>query len=259
MNIVFVGDVFGRPGRDAVKKLLPRIRQEFVPALVIANGENATHGTAMTRPAYEELAAAGVDVFTGGNHTLGKKDSLDLMALHANVLCPGNISPAVRSHGFGVFDTPDGSVAVINAIGQYCMNGVDSPFHYLEELLGYQDIAGAVVRVLDFHAEATAEKAAMLYLTDGRLSAVIGTHTHVPTADARVTPRGTAFITDVGMTGVGTSIIGLDPTVMLEHFRTGVTQHPKVATGDAVLMAVVVDVDTETGRSRCITPLIRNA
>ncbi|HPS69745.1 MAG TPA: TIGR00282 family metallophosphoesterase [Candidatus Cryosericum sp.] len=259
MNILFVGDVFGRPGRDAVKKLLPGIRQEFAPALVIANGENATHGTAMTQPAYEELTAAGVDVFTGGNHTLGKKESLDLMALHANVLCPGNISPAVRSHGFGVFSTPDGSVAVINAMGQYCMNGVDSPFHYLEELLEYQDVAGAAVRVLDFHAEATAEKAAMLCLTDGRLSAVIGTHTHVPTADARVTPRGTAFISDVGMTGVQSSIIGLDPAVMLEHFRTGVTQHPKVAAGDAVLMAVVVDVDTETGLSRSITPLIRNA
>ena len=258
MRLLFIGDVFGRPGRTIVRRLLPELREELQPAVVLANAENATHGTGMTRSAFEELSAAGVDVFTGGNHTLGKPEILDLMREHPNVLCPGNVSPAVRCHGFVIWQTPDGPIAVVNVMGQYCMNGVDSPFQYMEDVLHDPEIEAVPVKVVDFHAEATAEKAAMLRLLDGRVSGILGTHTHVPTADARVTAAGTAFITDVGMTGVRSSIIGLDPEVMMRRFETGITYAPRVAEGEATLMAVVVDIDASTGSGTAITLLQRD-
>ncbi len=258
MRVLFIGDIFGRPGRTIVRRLLPQLRTELRPSIVVANAENATHGTGMTRSAFEELSAAGVDIFTGGNHTLGKPEVLDLMEDYPCVLCPGNVSPAVRRHGSVIWQTPDGPVAVINVMGQYCMNGVDNPFRYVEETLSDPEIAAVAVKLVDFHAEATAEKATMLRLLDGRISAVLGTHTHVPTADARVTAAGTAFITDVGMTGVRSSIIGLDPEVMIRRFKTGIMYAPRVAEGDATLMAVVVDVDASTGSSTAISLLQRD-
>ncbi|MHB8106531.1 MAG: TIGR00282 family metallophosphoesterase [Candidatus Cryosericum sp.] len=258
MRLLFIGDVFGRPGRTIVRRLLPQLKAELQPTVVVANAENATHGTGMTRSAFEELSAAGVDIFTGGNHTLGKPEIIDLMQEHATILCPGNISPAVKSHGSVIWHTQSGPVAIVNVMGQYCMNGVDNPFRYVEEVLRDPEIGAARIRILDFHAEATAEKAAMLRLLDGQVSAILGTHTHVPTADARVTAAGTAFITDVGMTGVRSSIIGLDPEVMMRRLETGIMYPPRVAEGDATLMAVVVDIDASTGRSTAITLLQRD-
>jgi len=259
MKVLFIGDIFGRPGRTAVHRSLGRLREEVRPSLVVANAENATHGTGMNRSAFEELSADGIDVFTGGNHTLGKPEILDLMQEHANVLCPGNISRIVQRHGWTIWPTSDGPVAILNVMGQYCMNGVDSPYGYLEDVLASEAMAQVPVRVVDVHAEATAEKAALLYLFDGRVSAMLGTHTHVPTADARVTSKGTAFITDVGMTGVSSSIIGLDPETMAHHYRTGVTYPPRVAEGEATLMGVVIDIDPSTGRSTSIVSLQRQA
>jgi hypothetical protein len=258
VRLLFIGDVFGRPGRTIVRRLLPQLKAELRPTVVVANAENATHGTGMTRSAFEELSAAGVDIFTGGNHTLGKPEILDLMQEHPSVLCPGNVSPAIRRHGSIIWQTPEGPLAVVNVMGQYCMNGVDNPFRYMEEVLRDPEIAAVRMKVVDVHAEATAEKAAMLRLLDGRMSAVLGTHTHVPTADARVTAAGTAFITDVGMTGVRSSIIGLDPEVMMRRFETGIMYAPRVAEGDATLMAVVVDIDASTGSSTSITLLQRD-
>jgi metallophosphoesterase (TIGR00282 family) len=257
VRLLFIGDIFGRPGRLVVRRLLKQLKLEFTPSLVVANAENATHGTGMNAAAFEELSAAGVDVFTGGNHTLGKPEVLDLMSAHPAVLCPGNVSPAASRHGSVVWDSPEGPVAIVNIMGQYCLNGVDNPFRYAEEVLAEPEIAAARMKVVDFHAEATAEKAALLYLLDGRVSAIIGTHTHVPTADARVTPAGTAFITDVGMTG--SSIIGLDAEVMMRRYTTGVMYAPRVAEGDATLMAVVVDIDPVSGRSTSIQLLQREA
>ncbi|MCX6085729.1 MAG: TIGR00282 family metallophosphoesterase [Caldiserica bacterium] len=258
MRLLFIGDVFGRPGRTIVRRLLPQLKQELQATVVVANTENATHGTGMTRSAFEELSAAGVDIFTGGNHTLGKPEILDLMQEYSQVLCPGNVSPAIRSHGSVIWQTPDGPLAVINVMGQYCMNGVDNPFRYVEEVLHDPQVGSVCVKIVDFHAEATAEKAAMLSLLDGHVSAVLGTHTHVPTADARITSAGTAFITDVGMTGVRASIIGLDPEVMMRRFQTGIMYAPRVAEGDATLMAVVIDIDAATGSSTSITLLQRD-
>lgn len=259
MRVLFIGDIFGRPGRTAVHRLLGRLREEFRPDLVVANAENATHGTGMNRSSFEELSADGIDVFTGGNHTLGKPEILDLMQDHSNVLCPGNISRAVRDHGFVLWTTSEGPVAILNVMGQYCMSGVDSPYGYLEDVLAGAGMTQVQMRIIDVHAEATAEKAALLYLFDGRVSAIVGTHTHVPTADARVTSKGTAFITDVGMTGVSSSIIGLDPETMAHHYRTGVTYPARVAEGETTLMAVVIDIDPGTGRSISIAALQRQS
>jgi metallophosphoesterase (TIGR00282 family) len=258
VRLLFIGDVFGRPGRTIVRRLLPQLKEELRPAVVVANAENATHGTGMTRSAFEELSAAGVDIFTGGNHTLGKPEILELMQEHSSILCPGNVSPAVKRHGSVIWQTPEGPLAVVNVMGQYCMSGVDSPFRYMEDVLRDPDVAAVRMKVVDVHAEATAEKAAMLRLLDGRMSAILGTHTHVPTADARVTAAGTAFITDVGMTGVRSSIIGLDPEVMMRRFETGIMYAPRVAEGDATFMAVVVDIDASTGNSTSITLLQRD-
>lgn len=259
MRVLFIGDIFGRPGRTAIHRLLVGLREEFQPVLVVANAENATHGTGMTRSAFEELSGAGIDVFTGGNHTLAKPEIMSLMEQRANVLCPGNISRALGRHGWVLVPTNDGPVAVINIMGQYCMNGADSPYEYLEEVLASPDMQHVLMRIVDVHAEASAEKAALLYLFDGRLSAILGTHTHVPTADARVTERGTAFMTDVGMTGVRSSIIGLDPETIARHIQTGIAYPPRVAEGEATLMAVVVDIDPRAGRSTSIMPIQRQS
>lgn len=259
MRLLFIGDIFGRPGRLVVRRLLQGLKSEFSPTLVVANAENATHGTGMNATAFEELSAAGVDVFTGGNHTLGKPEVLELMNAHCNVLCPGNVSPAASRHGSIIWDSPEGPVAIVNIMGQYCLNGVDNPFRYAEEVLAEPEVAAARMKVVDFHAEATAEKAALLYLLDGRVSVIIGTHTHVPTADGRVTPSGTAFISDVGMTGVRSSIIGLDAEVMMRRYTTGVMYTPRVAEGEATLMAVIVDIDAATGKSTSIRFIQREA
>ncbi len=257
MRLLFIGDIFGRPGRLAVRRLMGQLKEELRPSLVVANAENATHGTGMNAAAFEELSAAGIDIFTGGNHTLGKPEVLELMSAHRSVLCPGNISPAASIHGSVVWQSPEGPVAVMNIMGQYCLNGVDNPFRYAEKILAEPEISAVQMKLVDFHAEATAEKAVMLQLLDGRVSAIVGTHTHVPTADARVTSAGTAFITDVGMTGVRSSIIGLDTETMLHRYTTGVMYAPRVAEGEATLMAVVVDIDPDSGKSTSIQLLQR--
>ncbi len=259
MRALFIGDVFGRPGRVAVHRLLAQLKEEYRPDLVIANAENATHGTGMSTAAYEELTAAGIDVFTGGNHTFGRPEVIDLMSAHRSILCPGNFGTVAMQHGYIVWESSEGPVAIVNIMGQYCMNGADNPFRYAEDILARPEIKSVRMRILDFHAEATAEKATMLHLLDGRVSAVIGTHTHVPTADAHVTTQGTAFITDVGMTGVRSSIIGLDAEVMMRRYTTGILYPPRVAEGVATLMAVIVDIDATSGHSMGIELLQREA
>lgn len=258
MRLLFVGDIFGRPGRDAVHRFLGPLRRELNVDMVIANGENATHGTGMSDSAYRELAASGIDVFTGGNHSLSRPDTLALLEAHDDVLCPGNASSMLERHGWTVLSVRETSVAVLNAMGQYCLTAGNNPFEYVERMLDIPEIRACKIRCIDFHAESTAEKAAMLHLLDGRVSAILGTHTHVPTADARISDRGTAFVTDVGMTGVVDSIIGLDPSRMVQRYRTGIAAPPKVADGTATLMAALVEIDETTGQALHISMLQRS-
>ncbi|HUG56303.1 MAG TPA: TIGR00282 family metallophosphoesterase [Candidatus Limnocylindrales bacterium] len=253
MRILFVGDVVGRPGRQAVSRLLPGIRAERGIDLAVVNGENAAGGAGLTAVIAEELRAAGADVVTNGNHVWDQRqfaqeiDSLDF------ALRPINLAPGNPGRGWLVVR----DVLVVNAIGRVFMAAQDDPFRALDGLLAELGDRAPAVRVLDWHAEATSEKVAMGWHLDGRFSAVLGSHTHVPTADARVLPKGTAYVSDAGMVGPRDSVLGMRPDVVVERFRTGMPRRFEVAEGPVVFNSVVVDVDERTGRARSIERLDR--
>lgn len=251
MRILFVGDVVGRPGRQAVARLLPRIRQERGIDLAIVNGENAAGGAGLTATIAEELRAAGADVVTNGNHVWDQRQFAQEIGALDFALRPINLPPSNPGRGWLV--TKD--VLVVNALGRVFMAAQDDPFRALDVLLDELGDRAPTVRVLDWHAEATSEKAAMAWHLDGRFSAVLGSHTHVPTADARVLPRGTAFVSDTGMVGPRDSILGMRPDVIVERFRTGMPRRFEVADGPVAFNSVVVEVDERTGRARSIERL----
>jgi metallophosphoesterase (TIGR00282 family) len=238
-----VGDVVGRPGRNAVSRLLPDLRAEFSIDYVVLNGENAAAGRGLTEKTARELLAAGVDVITSGNHIFAVRDFAPTLDGDLPILRPANYPPATP--GRGVLTV--GRLTVINLMGRVFMpTPMDDPFRMIDELIdGFDD--GAIT-VIDFHAEATSEKQALGWHVDGRVAAVVGTHTHVPTADARVLPGGTAFVTDLGMVGVLDSVIGDDVGSVLHRFVTGMPTRLPVAEGDgAVLYSVLVEIDDHTG------------
>lgn len=248
MRILFVGDVVGRPGRGAVGALLPVLRDELGVDLAIANGENAAGGAGLTADIAHELHAAGADVVTNGNHVWDQRqfvkeiDGLDFCVR------PLNLAQGVPGRGWVIA----GDVLVVNAIGRTFMAPADDPFRAVDALLEQLGAAAPRVRVLDWHAEATSEKVAMGWHLDGRFSAVVGSHTHVPTADARVLPKGTAHVTDTGMVGPRDSVLGMDPAIIVERFTTGLPRRFEVASGPVVFNSVLIDVDDATGLSRSI-------
>lgn len=252
MRILFVGDVVGRPGRDAIGALLPAIRDERKIDLAIVNGENAAGGSGLTAEIARELHLAGADVVTNGNHVWDQRsflrdiDSLDFC------LRPINLPPGNPGRGWLV--TKD--VLVVNAIGRTFMAPADDAFRAMDTLLESlpERLGGQApaIRVLDWHAEATSEKVAMGWHLDGRFSAVLGSHTHVPTADARVFPKGTAHVSDTGMVGPRDSVLGMDPTVIVGRFLDGVPRRFEVAEGPVQFNSVLVDVDDATGLARSI-------
>jgi metallophosphoesterase (TIGR00282 family) len=251
MKLLFVGDVVGAPGRRVVRERLKALKRDVAADLTIVNGENAAGGAGLTVPTAEELFAAGADVVTTGNHVWDKRDVIGLLEKDPRVLRPANYPEG--SPGSGVFVTSAAGVpvAVVNLMGRVFMPLVDDPFRAAERILA--GLAGvARVVLLDFHAEATSEKSALAWFLDGRLSAVVGTHTHVATSDARVLPRGTAFITDVGMTGPFDSVIGVKKEQAIERFLTSRGVPYETAEGDVRLSAVVVSVDPATGRATSI-------
>ncbi len=246
-----IGDVCGRPGRRILKALLPGLRREHGAGLVIANGENAAGGVGITVETAEEILAAGVDVITGGNHTWQKREAAALLDAHPRLLRPANYPPGAPGRGALTVDSPQGPVAVLNLQGRVFMGELDDPFRvgaeWVEELRKTTPVI-----VVDFHAEATSEKVALGWYLDGRVSAVLGTHTHVQTADERILPQGTAYITDVGMTGPRDGIIGMERRAILEHFLTGLPTRFGVARGAVQLCGVALEVDAD-GRARSIT------
>ncbi len=251
MKLLFVGDVVGAPGRRVVRERLKALKREVGADLTIVNGENAAGGAGLTAPTAEELFASGADVLTTGNHVWDKRDVVPLLEKDPRVLRPANYPEG--SPGKGVFVTSGSGVpvAVVNLMGRVFMPLVDDPFRAAERLLAALPAEVRVVLV-DFHAEATSEKSAFGWFLDGRVSAVVGTHTHVATADARVLPRGTAFITDVGMTGPFDSVIGVKKEQAIERFLTSRGTPYETAEGDVRLSAVVVTVDPATGRAASI-------
>jgi 2',3'-cyclic-nucleotide 2'-phosphodiesterase len=245
VRILFVGDVVGRPGRDAVAVLLPKLREELRVDLAIVNGENAAGGAGLTAEIARELQASGADVVTSGNHVWDQRQFMNEIGSLDFVLRPINLPANNPGRGSLVAK----GVLVVNAIGRTFMNPADDPFRAMDVLLS-TDVPR--VRVLDWHAEATSEKLAMGWHLDGRITAVVGSHTHVPTADARVLPRGTALVCDTGMVGPRDSILGMRTDVIVERFRTGMPKRFEVADGQVVFGSVLIDADDASGTARSI-------
>ena len=241
MRILFLGDVVGRPGRHAVAKALPGLREHYTPELVIANGENSAGGLGITKDTATELLKAGVEVITLGNHTWQKKDIIPFIADENRLLRPANYPPMVPGRGSFVYRTPGGvEIGVVNLIGRTFMHAVDDPFRVADQVVAELAAITPVVFV-DIHAEATSERVAMGWYLDGRVTAVIGTHTHVPSCDERILPNGTAYISDAGMCGPRDSILGLKPQVVIDRFLTQMPQKFEVAGWPALVMGVVVE------------------
>ncbi|OLC55959.1 MAG: metallophosphoesterase [Chloroflexi bacterium 13_1_40CM_4_68_4] len=253
MRILAIGDVVGKPGRQAVARLLPQLRRERGYELVVCNGENAAGGNGLTRTIAEELREAGCDVMTNGNHVWDQRQFLEEIKDLDYCIRPLNLDAAAPGRGWVVCK----GVLVANAIGRVFMADVDNPYRAMERLLDELADDAPRIRILDWHAEATSEKIAMGFFLDGRVSAVVGTHTHVPTADARVLANGTAFICDVGMVGPRESVLGLAPEEIVGRFRDGLPRRFHVAEGPVQFNAVEIDVDDATGRARSISRVDR--
>ncbi|MFQ5738880.1 MAG: TIGR00282 family metallophosphoesterase [Acidobacteriota bacterium] len=255
MKILFVGDIVGRPGRQALKARLSEVQGRNEIDFTIVNVENAAGGFGITPPLVREILARGVDVMTSGNHVWDKKEILDYFPAQPRLLRPGNYPPGLPGEGQVVAESRGGiPVAVMNLQGRVFMPIIDCPFQCAERQVPKLSRQAKVI-IMDFHAEATSEKMAMGWFLDGKVSAVIGTHTHVPTADTRVLPQGTAFVTDVGMTGSYESVIGMKTQGAILRFQTGVTSRLQVATAQPRFSSMVIDVDESTGHARSIRRL----
>ncbi len=251
MKILFIGDIVGRPGRFALKERLDRLVDRHQIDLVIANCENAAAGFGLTVDVAEELFSYGIHAMTSGNHIWDKRDIIDFLDAEIRVLRPANYPGEVPGRGFGVYETSTGvKIGIINLEGRVFMNDLDCPFQAADRLV--DELSGADAIIVDMHAEATSEKMALGWYLDGRVAAVIGTHTHVQTADERILPGGTAFISDVGMTGSRDGVIGMRREPIIEKFLTQRPTRFEVAKKDPVLSAVVVDIDEISGRARKI-------
>ena len=248
-----VGDVIGRPGRRAVRALLPGLRQEYGIDLIIANGENAAGGIGITTQTADELFESDVDVITSGNHIWAQREIIPTLDSSPAILRPLNYPNGVPGHGYFI----RGEAMVVNLIGRTFIGNFDCPFRAIDQLL--EDLADKKppVIIVDFHAEATSEKVAMGWYLDGRVSAVLGTHTHVGTVDARLLPKGTAHITDVGMTGPLDSVIGDDVNTVLTRFLTQLPYRISVGKGSVILNSVLVEIEETTGRAKHIKRIDR--
>jgi metallophosphoesterase (TIGR00282 family) len=248
VRILAIGDVVGKPGRRAVAALVPGLRRDLRIDIVIANGENAAAGRGLTVATARELLDAGVDVITSGNHIWDQKEILPYLDSEAPVVRPANYPEGVPGRGVVRFR----GVTIINLMGRTFMYEIDDPFRCADRLL--TNIAPGTPIVVDMHAEATSEKVGMGWYLDGRVSAVFGTHTHVPTADARLLPKGTAFVSDLGMCGPRDSIIGVDPEGPIQKFLTGMPARFVVAEKSPAVQfnSVLIELDDQTGKGRSI-------
>jgi metallophosphoesterase (TIGR00282 family) len=251
ISILFIGDVIGRPGRRILAKYLRPVVKKYSPSLIIANGENAAGGLGITEKVAEELLSE-IDVLTSGNHIWDKKEALDYLDQEPRLLRPANYPPKNPGKGAYVFETRGkGKVGILNLQGRVFMEPIDCPFRTADEELKSLRASTPVI-VVDFHAEATSEKQAMGWYLDGKVSAVIGSHTHVPTADERILPQGTAYITDVGMVGGYNSVIGIRRDQSIKRFLTGRPQRFELEKEGVFFCAVFVEVDPKTGKALSI-------
>ena len=252
-RVLFFGDIVGRPGRQALRQLAPLLRERYHAHVVIANADNAAGGAGLTRATVRELLEGGIDVLTGGNHTWDKPQGIGAIGENPRVLRPANTpGDDVPGRGWAVYETTGQQLAVVSLQGRIFMTPLDCPFREADRIL--EAIPNSTRMILvDFHAEATAEKVAMARYLDGRVSALIGTHTHVQTADDEVLAEGTAYLTDAGMTGPHDSVIGVRNELALRRMLTGLPTRFRTAEGDVRVHGVIIEVDVATGRARSIT------
>ncbi len=240
MRVLFIGDVVGGPGRRGLHAAMPELRERYAPDMTIVNGENSAGGMGITEKTAKALFDAGADAITTGNHVYRHREVYDFLNRSDRVVRPANYPHANPGRGYTVLEVAGKRVGVINLSGAIGLDAARSPFHEADSILEKIECDFAIV---DFHAEVTSEKVAMGWHLDGRVAAVLGTHTHVPTADARVLPQGTAFISDVGMTGSRTSVLGVKPELILERLITQMPVRFETATEDVWVMGAVVDVN----------------
>ncbi len=254
LKILFLGDVFGKPGRQAVQRLVPRLIAKEGLDLVVANAENSASGVGVTPENADELLAAEVDLLTSGNHIWSKREIVPyLERKDSRLLRPANYPPGSPGRGRAIVSTPDGrKLGVVNLEGRVFMKALDDPFRVALEEIAALRAEGARIILVDMHCEATSEKNAMGWFLDGKVSAVLGTHTHVQTADARVLPGDTAYVTDVGMCGPWDSVIGVRKELVLERFATARPVGFEPAKRDVWLQGAIVEIDDATGRARSI-------
>ena len=252
LGLLFVGDVFGSAGRDAVRDLLPALRAQHEVDIVVINGENAARGSGITARLAGDLFDAGADGITLGNHAFRQRDVFPLLNTDQRIVRPANLPAKAPGTGLMFLDLPDGrALAVLNLMGSLFLDVAAAPFEVVDDLIARAQARTKLV-VVDFHAEATSEKVAMGAYLDGRVSAVVGTHTHVQTSDARVLAGGTAYITDLGMTGPHDSVIGVRTDIILRKLTTGIGERFEPATTGVQLEGAVIRIDLETGLARSI-------
>jgi len=257
VRILFIADIIGRPGRQVVGNLLPKIIEEENIQFVIANCENAAGGFGLTPKISQEVFSVGVDVITMGNHIWARREISEIIE-EANILRPANFPAGVPGKGWTIIQANNGvKVGVINLMGRVHMSTLECPFRTADEII--EEISKQTkIIVVDMHAEITSEKVAMGWYLDGKVSAVIGTHTHVPTADERILPQGAAYITDIGMTGPLDSVIGIKKEIILKKYLTQMPLRFEVATDDLVFAGAVVEIDEKTGKARSIRRIAKS-
>jgi 2',3'-cyclic-nucleotide 2'-phosphodiesterase len=240
MRILFIGDVVGSPGRQGLREAMPQLRERYAPDLTIVNGENSAGGVGITERTANDIFGAGAGVITSGNHVYRHREAYEWLDREERVLRPANYPQGNPGRGHGVFEVEGMQVRVVNLSGAVGLRVARSPFDTVDSILGHHEADAVIV---DFHAEVTSEKVAMGWHLDGRVAAVFGTHTHVPTADGRVLPGGTAFISDVGMTGSRTSVLGVKPEQALRSLITHMPTRFETAEDDVWVMGAVVEVN----------------
>ncbi|ATZ16243.1 hypothetical protein JN01_0345 [Entomoplasma freundtii] len=253
MKILMIGDIFGEVGRKAIKKNLPQLIQKQKIDFVVANGENATHGKSIIEKHFQELKALGVDVVTSGNHIFKQKSVLEYIQNEPTLLRPLNMTSYLPGHGFCVVEKKHKRVGVLNLMGTSFMDHVNNPYEAMDQFLKQKKAYD--ILLIDFHAEASAEKMAFAWNYDGQVTAFVGTHTHVQTADSRLLPKGTAYITDLGMTGPYNSIIGANPEQVIHKEKTGLPSRFEPASGPAQFCGVIIEVDEKTNQATKIENL----
>ena len=258
MKILFFGDIFGRSGRDALIKELPYFKKNYSPDFILVNGENASHGKGISHSICNDLFSAGIDIITGGNHIFDNNDVFNFIDEEKRLLRPNNYPIDTPGNGHGIYEKNQKKILVINVMGRVFMQPLDDPFESVRKVINEKIIGKDVSAIIiDIHCEATSEKMAIGHEFDGKTSLIVGTHTHIPTADARILSNGTAFISDLGMCGDYDSIIGMDKNKALERFKKKTPVrgiHP--ATGEASLSSVFVEIDEKTGLAKSIKQII---